>query len=202
MALRYRASSKRDKAAMPAELCALTDWRRDHARKALRSASGPKRVARNRKPCPPVYGPEVIAARRKVWAVLDAPVRKRLAPFLGEIVKRLREHGDLDIDDQTAEKLAAMNAATIDRRLALDRNKIRLKGRLLTKPGSLFKSQIPINTWADWDDAKPGFIEIDLVGHERGNPASDFCRTLSVINTAGTWTEPRGVACVSIRGRW
>jgi hypothetical protein len=24
------------------------------------------------------------------------------------------------------------------------------------------KSQIPIRTWADWDDAVPGFVEIDL----------------------------------------
>lgn len=112
----------------------------------------------------------MIAALRKVWGVLDAPAGKRLAPFLGEIVERLRENGELDIDDQTAEKLAVMSAATIDRRLALDRAKIRLKGRSLTKPGSLLKSQIPIRSWADWDDAKPGFIEIDLVGHEGGNP--------------------------------
>lgn len=193
MARRYRASSKRDKAVMLAELCALTGWHRDHARKALRSTLGPKRVARKRKPRPPVYGPEVIAALRKVWAVLDAPAGKRLAPFLGEIVERLREHGELDIDDQTTEKLAAMSAATIDRRLAPDRNKMRLKGRSLTKPGSLLKSQIPIRTWADWDDAKPGFIEIDLVGHEGGNPAGDFCHTLSVIDIATTWTEPRAV---------
>ena len=27
-----------------------------------------------------------------------------------------------------------------------------------------------MRTWADWDDAVPGFVEIDLVGHEGGNP--------------------------------
>jgi hypothetical protein len=35
--------------------------------------------------------------------------------------------------------------------------------------GSLHKSQIPIRTCADWDDPVPGFVEIDLVGHEGGN---------------------------------
>ena len=52
-------------------------------------------------------------------------------------------------------------------RLALERRTRELKGRSHTKPGSLLKSQIPIRTWADWDDAVPGFVEIDLVGHER-----------------------------------
>ena len=49
-----------------------------------------------------------------------------------------------------------MSAATIDRRLAAERRKHQLKGRCPTKPGSLLKSQIPIRTWADWDDARPG----------------------------------------------
>lgn len=42
------------------------------------------------------------------------------------------------------------------------------RGRSQTKPGSLLKSQIPIRTWAQWDDAVPGFVEIDLVGHDGG----------------------------------
>src|SRR6185369_388992 len=48
--------------------------------------------------------------------------------------------------------LVSMSAATIDRRLAGERAKYRLKGRCTTKPGSLLKSQIPVRTWADWDD--------------------------------------------------
>ena len=39
----------------------------------------------------------------------------------------------------------------------------------------------------------PGFVEIDLVGHEGGDPSGDFCRTLSVTDIATTWTEPRAV---------
>jgi hypothetical protein len=81
-------------------------WHRDHARKALRCAFGPKRVARKRKPRPPVHGSEILAPLRKVWAVLDAPAGKRLAPFMGELVQRLRSCGELDIDDETAPKPA------------------------------------------------------------------------------------------------
>ena len=48
-----------------------------------------------------------------------------------------------------------MSAATIDRKLAGERAKLTLRGRSHTKPGTLLKSQIPIRTWAEWDDAVP-----------------------------------------------
>ena len=86
-----------------------------------------------------------------------------------------------------------MSAATIDRRLAGERAKRQLKGRRATKPGSLLRSQIPIRTWADWDDAKPGFVEIDLVSHDGGNTIGTFAFTLTVTDIATGWTENRSV---------
>src|SRR5260370_761887 len=83
-AIRYRSASTPDKTAILTELCALTGWHRDHARKALRLALGPKPVRAARKPRTPVYDEDVLAPLRKVWAVLDAPTGKRLAPFLKE----------------------------------------------------------------------------------------------------------------------
>src|SRR3990170_4215449 len=170
LARRYRSASKAEKAVILGEVCALTGWHRDHARKALRAALTTKPGAHKRKTRDPVYGEEVIAALRKVWAVLDAPSGKRLAPFLLEIVDRLIACDELDISQETRYQLVRMSAATIDRRLAADRARWQPKGRALTKPGSLLKAQIPIRTWADWNDTVPGFVEIDLVGHEGGNP--------------------------------
>ena len=86
-----------------------------------------------------------------------------------------------------------MSAATIDRRLAGERAKRQLKGRRATKPGSLLRSQIPIRTWADWDDATPGFVEIDLVSHDGGNTIGPFAFTLTVTDVATGWTENRSV---------
>jgi hypothetical protein len=63
----------------------------------------------------------------------------------------------------------------------------------LTKPGSLLKSQIPIRTWAQWDDAVPGFVEIDLVGHQGGHAVGEHCHTLTVTDIATGWTENRSV---------
>ena len=68
------------------------------------------------------------------------------------------------------------------------------RGTSHTKPGSLLKTQIPIRTWSEWDDVTPGFVEIDLVGHEGGNSFGEFCFTLTMTDVATGWTVNRSVA--------
>jgi hypothetical protein len=174
------------------DLVDLTGWHRDYARASLRQALKP-RLVKPRAPRGPTYGPRVIAALVKCWAVLRAPAGKRLAPMLPVLVPLLRRDGELDLTDEEATLLMRMSAATIDRRLAGERSKLMPRGRSHTKPGSLLKSQIPVRTWAEWDDTVPGFVEIDLVGHEGGNASGEFCFTLTVTDIATGWTVNRSV---------
>ena len=45
-----------------------------------------------------------------------------------------------------------------------------------------------MKTWAEWDDATPGFVDIDLVGHDGGDNNDVFCYTLCVTDVATGWT--------------
>jgi hypothetical protein len=86
-----------------------------------------------------------------------------------------------------------MSASTIDRLLAKERKRMELKSRSGTKPGTLLKHQVPIRMFSEWDETKPGFMEIDLVSHGGGDEGGDFCQTLSATDVSSAWTEAEAV---------
>lgn len=192
MARRYSKATKAEKGAMLDELCALTGWTRRHARRALAQALA-GRIERPRKPRPKIYGEDVLAALRFVWAVLDAPAGKRLAPVMAETVEALERHGEIQLSASVRPKLLQISAATIDRALAPDRRRLRVRGRQGTKPGSMLKRQIPIRTFAEWDERRPGFCEADLVAHDGGSGVGEYCQTLDLTCVFTGWTEMRAL---------
>src|SRR5688572_6129607 len=52
---------------------------------------------------------------------------------------------------------------------------------------------LPLTTRVDRHDLQPGFVEIDLVGHEGGDNNVDFASSLTVTDIATGWTEIRSV---------
>jgi hypothetical protein len=46
--------------------------------------------------------------------------------------------------------------------LRSERKKLEFKPRARTGPGGLIKHQVPVRTFSEWDERKPGFVECDL----------------------------------------
>jgi len=105
----------------------------------------------------------------------------------------LEKYKEIEVDKTVREKLSNISAATIDRVLASERKKRSLRHRARTKPGTLLKHQIPIRTFSEWDEQRPGFVEIDLVGHEGGDPSGDYIQTLDMTDVCTGWTETQAV---------
>lgn len=199
---RYQKASKAEKSRILDEVCAMTGWHRKHAIRVLNepvpppAKRGSKVIAkpketRGRKP---VYTDEALAALRKIWAVLDCPCGKRLAPAMGDTIDAMERHGELAIARETRDKLLSISPSTCDRLLAADRKKVfGPRGMSATKPGTLLRSQIPVRTFADWDEQAVGFMEIDLVAHCGASTGGERVNTLDMTDVASGWTETRAV---------
>lgn len=149
-----------------------------------------KKVKRTRQR---LYDEAVLDGLKAIWAIMDCICGKRLAAILPEVIPILEKHREVELEADTRKKLLSISAASIDRLLAPERRKWTLRGRSGTKPGSLLKHQIPIRTFADWNEKQVGFVEIDLVGHDGGDVSGDYCQTLDVTDVASAWTETGAV---------
>jgi hypothetical protein len=202
----YRGATKKEKRLLLDQFVSTTGYSRWYARLVLRQegrriqvdkqtvvlavrSGGRRKVGKRTR----VYDEKVVKALLKLWRIMDYICGKRLQPILPELVTVLERHNEFRCDKETRAKLLRISAATIDRLLKPERRKHELRGRSGTKPGTLLKKQIPIRTFADWDEQQAGFAEIDLVGHDGGVAAGDYCQTLDLTDIATTWTETEAV---------
>jgi hypothetical protein len=140
-----------------------------------------------------IYDQQVLLVLRQVWMILDYICGKRLAAIMPEVLARLEHFGELKVEPEIRAKLLRISAASIDRLLQSERRKYQLRGRACTKPGTLLKKQIPLRTFSEWNEQRPGFVEIDLVGHDGGLLQGDFLYTLDMTDVYSGWTEVRAV---------
>jgi hypothetical protein len=199
-ARRYQRGRKKEKQKLLDEFTELTGYNRSYARTVLRNhgrqAGGGKRPEvgnRRRAVSRQGYDQKVLEALRRVWMILDFICGKRLVAIMPEVLRRLEYFGELKVDGHTREKLLRISAATIDRLLASERRKHQLRGRARTKPGTLLKKQIPLRTFSEWNEQRPGFVEIDLVAHDGGLAAGEYLYTLDMTDVYSGWTEVQAV---------
>jgi hypothetical protein len=181
----YQKAQKREKTRILNTIVEATGCSRKHAIALL---GRPTSQGRPRKRSKPSRYARIYEILRYVWAVSNFVCGKRLKPFLPEMVKSLKRHKEIKLSKEDEALLLAASAATIDRLLAPARKEYKLKGRSTTKPGTLLKHQIPIRTFADWDNNRPGFLEVDLVAHCGDTTRGEYINTLDMTDVATGWT--------------
>ena len=208
VARRYRKARKKDKGGILDEFVATTGYNRSYASWVL--SNWGREISRRLKNWDKIvlvkdpklkkkrtrlriYDGAVLLPLKKVWGILNYPCGKRLKPFLKEIVPVLEKHQEIIIDPAIRKKILEMSAATIDRLLKGEREKWQVRGKSTTKPGMLLKSQIKIRTFSEWNENKPGFIEVDLVGHDGGYIDGFYIQTLTATDIFTGWTETEAV---------
>lgn len=184
---RYQRASKKERSTILDEFVQTTGYHRKHASALLSGKRGhvnhPIRRSRSL-----IYTGEDAANLEKLSNLFDNVCSKRLVPAIRENLPRLKEDGDIQISDGSYERLLRISPATVDR-LLVRHHRRGVKPRHGTKPGTLLKSKIPIRTFADWDEKRVGFLEIDLVDHSGGVERGEFAQTLDATDILSGWTE-------------
>jgi hypothetical protein len=193
---RYSKASKKERSEILDEFVKTTGY---HRKYAIRVLGGKQKRSKGpiHRPRRALYGDEEARALLRLWELFDGIYSKRLRSAMDVELPRLYVNGFLEVSPKCYEKLMQISPATIDRLLVGRRPQVR-KSRGFTKPGTLLKDRIPIRTWADWNEDRPGFCEMDLVDHSGGRiiRGVDHAWTLCFTDVKTAWTE-----CVAVRNK-
>ncbi|HLQ34190.1 MAG TPA: transposase family protein [Chloroflexota bacterium] len=184
---RYRAARRRDKGKILDEFCQTTGLHRKAAIRLLGEESRPKAVGRGR---PRKYGPEVEAPLLRVWEMGDRMCGKLLVAVMPDLLAALERHGELKVSAGVRGQLLSMSSSTCDRLLRKQHRRLSVLPPAHKAPAATsLKSEIPLKTWSEWADVKPGSLQADLVVHSGESAAGFFLTTLTTIDIASGWTE-------------
>jgi hypothetical protein len=192
VAERYlQAKGRKEKTKILDEYCATLKYHRKSGVRRLRKINfhdPPAHRSREK-----LYSQEANSALIKIWRHFGCICAERLHPFLSEAIRILEKFGHIEMAESVKRELLAMSRPTIGRRITDHRKRFGGgKGLSATKPGSLLKRHIPVQTQS-WDIARPGFLEMDLVAHCGGSLSGDFIFTLQTVDICTTWTERKAV---------
>lgn len=187
---RYLKASKKEKGNILDEFCLNAGYNRNYATQIMQAGYDYHRVAREgRKKRKQKYGSDVIAIVIKVWELLEYPCGARLKPSLIPMLEAMMRFTEISISDDMLIKLKTITAKTLDRRLKRERQIRRLdRNRGTTRHGSLLKSSIPIRI-TNWDTNEIGFMEMDTVAHNGGDPSGECVYSLDMVEIYSGWSE-------------
>lgn len=196
----YKKVTKKKKGSILDTVCDTTGLSRDRAARLLAAGGYQKTRIRSAKPIraetrgrKPKCGAGDLKALVELWKYSDYACGKKLAAAIPAIMGALLRFGEVSWSEDVQKVLLEISASTIDRVLKPEKKRMGFKGLSTTRAGSMLKSQIPVRLGTEWADAKPGYVEVDLVAHCGNTTAGEYVNTLDVTDVTTTWTETRAV---------
>ena len=185
-----RAKSRNEKSAILDNAVKVLGCHRKHAIRALTNppALTPAKSKRNR----PLAYQEAMPVIERVWEALDYPCAERLHPVLLDTAQSLARHGHLHLTDLIISQLQKISRPTLARRLSTLRCPKARPAVNKRKPLAELRSQVPMIAY-DWDETRPGALEIDLVEHNGGSSLGHFAYTLTVTDVVSGYTRRRAL---------
>lgn len=187
---RYRQADRKGRQVILNEFCSTTSYNRKYAIRLLNGPPPEQRRVRRPRGRKPRYGKQVLSILSAVWEAAGYPWSVRLKALLPGWLPWIRKRYRLS--PEMEKQLLGISARQMDRRLQAKKQqqKRRMYGR--TKPGTLLKHHIPIQT-DSWDVKTAGFTEIDLVSHSGNSGEGEFAHTLNLTDIHTGWTESRAL---------
>ena len=190
---RYKKAGLEGKKKIVDEFCNVCSYHRKYAIKLLNQYPL-QEINRQRKRAGPKekYHTEgVIRFIKTLWIRTNLICSKRLKASISIWLPwYTKEISPLSKEDEGL--IRKISPATIDRLLAKFRGKYKKRGLCTTRPGSIIRQLIPIKT-DQWDEKRPGYVEVDLVAHCGTSVAGDYINTLNMVDIATGWTSQRAV---------
>lgn len=183
----YVRSGKKGKQTILEILVDLTGYDRKYLIRTLASPVSVKEKAIHRHKPSKYEG--VMKQVKELWVFGKFPCSRRFKVMIPIYIEALTRFKEIEVEKEDEKLILQISESTMDRQLKVARKNLKIKARTGTKPGTLLKAQIPIKMWTDWDHTKPGFLEIDSVHHNGGNPSGHYCYTVSQEDVSTGWHE-------------
>ena len=193
IAVRYRTADRQSKKLVLDEFVKITGYHRKHAIRLLRKGQAKMTVKSVSKQ---IYNVALEEALIVLWEAADRICGKRLKALLPTLIEAMERHGHLCLEANIRAQLLQISAATIDRRL----QKVRAQAvgaRRKKRSQNRIHKLVAIKTFTEWEQARPGLLEIDLVTHCGERAIGSFVHTLTLTDVTSGWTECVALPCVS-----
>ena len=184
---RYRKATKKEKKYILDEFSTTCQYNRKDAIRLLNASPKLQGKTTQRGRQKQYTRAEILAVLRFVWIKTNLPCSRRLKAILTLWLP----YYPYEIPEEVFDALLKISPAGIDRLMKPERARYQKKGLTFAKPGTLIKKHIPIKI-DQWDETRPGFLEVDSVAHCGSSGAGSFAFTISCVDIT-TWTEQRAV---------